>query len=68
MLAQKIHKILLYFAFNPAFAFQISVVTVKRESRNYLFRFFWQYLMLEVFSFFCLLLFPRIHPSSLVII
>lgn len=40
VLAQAIHKILLYFALNPAFAFQINVMTVKTESRNHPFRFF----------------------------
>lgn len=40
MLAQAIDKILLYFAFNPGFAFQINVVTMKTESKTSPFRFF----------------------------
>lgn len=40
MLAQQIHKISLYFAFKPAFVFQINAMTVKIVSRNHPFRFF----------------------------
>lgn len=40
ILAQAIDKILLYFAFNPSFAFQINVVTVKTESKSGSFQIF----------------------------
>lgn len=68
MLAHTVHKLLFYFAFDLAFAFQINVMTVKTEFRSHPFKFL-QYWILEVLSFiFCLLLFPRIHLSRPVII
>lgn len=51
MLAKAIHKIVLYFASNPTFVFQISTETVKTKSEKHPFRVFLQYWVLEVLSF-----------------